>query len=177
MHVHVVPALSHYLCPLHLFAACFRVHVLCNYVGETNSCAATSSSDGVRGECTLESGYFAPFHGTGGICERIEMTYMNPPSGCSCIPSATEPCVYNPNDRSIDDQCSVCDAKDLSLAVAGGPNKCDDCRDCLEQCNSCVGEALTFEEMYACLSGKELNSETECRESCASSCMRNQRNV
>ena len=156
---------------LYLYLACLQfLFCACN-VGETDKCTS-NTSNGIRDECTLESGYFAPFHGTGGICESIEITYTHPPSGCSCVPSASEPCTYNPNDRSIDDQCFVCDARDLSHAVPGGPNKCDDCRHCLEQCHPCIGEASSFEDMHACLSDKEMNFQPKCRESCASSCMR-----
>lgn len=139
----------------------------CDFNGVNNCKSATNDN-----ECLLQNGFFGPFDGTGSACSGVEISYTATPNGCGCQPSQTEPCTYDPNERTMDDQCYVCSADDLLVAYGDGDD-CRECRACLTGCEGCVATATSVLEMEDCLSSQAMNKKNpnpECREGCASVC-------
>ena len=111
--------------------------------------------------------------GSGNTCSGVEITLEAPPNGCGCQPSETEPCTYNPWERTLEDRCYICDAGDLIDSDIAGSEPCDICKACLANCHSCVETATTAADMMACLKSRAMNdgnTDPECRESCSSVC-------
>jgi len=123
-----------------------------------------------------------PFHfyfqllaidGTGNTCSGVEISLHATPNGCGCQPSETEPCTYNPAERSLDDWCYVCNADELVKGNSSGSDPCDVCKACLSNCHSCVEAASSTADMMTCLASDAMNTgntDPECRENCSNVC-------
>jgi hypothetical protein len=116
---------------------------------------------------------FLAIDGTGNTCSGVEISLHATPNGCGCQPSETEPCTYNPAERSLDDWCYVCNADELVRGNTSGSDPCDVCKACLSNCHSCVEGASSTAGMMTCLASDAMNtgnSDPECRENCSNVC-------
>lgn len=139
----------------------------CDFNGVNNCKSATNDN-----ECLLQNGFFGPFDGTGSACSGVEISYTATPNGCGCQPSQTEPCTYDPNERTMDEQCYICSADDLVVASSSADD-CWDCKVCLNNCEGCIATSTTVLAMEDCLASQNMNKKNpnpECREGCASVC-------
>ena len=128
-----------------------------------NNC---KTGPGYNKDCIMQKDFFPAFGGAGNVCSGVEISDTATPNGCGCKPNDSTPCTYNPNLQDAhDDRCYVCTTEDLVNGI------CPSCMECLETCDSCIGEIFppSVDEYKRCL--KRMSE--PCRATCTAACKKN----
>lgn len=130
-----------------------------------NNCKSNTNDN----ECLLQHDFFAAIEGAGNSCSGVEISHTATPNGCGCQPNELAPCTYDPNGRSLEEECFICTSMDLASSLDPNVDTCSDCRLCLSQCDPCILSSTTQNQFEQCLGSKNFRGNT-CRSQCDDSC-------